>query len=534
MARMFALTYLRRELRRRLGRTVLTVLGLAVGVGLVAAITAISHGLDEAQGGVLDPLNSVGTDLMVTQPVAAPGEGGGPGQALGALARENATLITDLSQLGDPGEQFEHTFFAAATNLTFDQDTLDDVASLDGLKAVSVGLTLTAIHQQGTVPEIVAEFETGGETFTIEQDIEPLTPQEQREVQECMQANQGPQGRRACLPERFQRFRGEFTTPRQTLRQLIDPPETDIESTTYTIAGVDLGIPGMGLLTEAQITDGSFLAADDEAVVAEAHAERNDLGLGDTLTLNDATFTIVGLAKPPLGGQTADVYLPLERLQTLSGREGRVNVLLVRADEASAVGSLGEAIEQRLEGSTVTSAEEVASQVSGSLVDAASLADRLGTVLSVALLAGAFLIAILLTLASVSKRARELGTLKAIGWRTRRVVRQVVGESLAQGALGGLVGIGLGIAAAVAFTAFAPELQASAAGASGGGPGLFGLGAIASQQEPNETIALGAPISVTTVGLAFGLALLGGLIAGAAGAWRVARLRPADAMREVG
>ena len=45
----FYLRYLRAELLRRRGRTILTMLGLAVGVGLVIAISSLSKGLDEAQ-----------------------------------------------------------------------------------------------------------------------------------------------------------------------------------------------------------------------------------------------------------------------------------------------------------------------------------------------------------------------------------------------------------------------------------------------------------------------------------------------------
>jgi len=62
-------------------------------------------------------------------------------------------------------------------------------------------------------------------------------------------------------------------------------------------------------------------------------------------------------------------------------------------------------------------------------------------------LVAAFLIAGLLTLSSVNRRIRELGTLKAIGWPQRLVIRQVTGEALAEGALGGLVGAALGIGA---------------------------------------------------------------------------------------
>ena len=64
---MFYLRYLRAELLRRKGRTILTLGGIAVGVGLVIAISSLSNGLDDAQRSTLDPLGGIGTDLTVTR-----------------------------------------------------------------------------------------------------------------------------------------------------------------------------------------------------------------------------------------------------------------------------------------------------------------------------------------------------------------------------------------------------------------------------------------------------------------------------------
>jgi ABC-type antimicrobial peptide transport system permease subunit len=43
-------------------------------------------------------------------------------------------------------------------------------------------------------------------------------------------------------------------------------------------------------------------------------------------------------------------------------------------------------------------------------------------------LVAAFLLAALLMMSAVTRRVREFGTLKALGWRSRRVVEQVMGE----------------------------------------------------------------------------------------------------------
>ncbi len=100
---------------------------------------------------------------------------------------------------------------------------------------------------------------------------------------------------------------------------------------------------------------------------------------------------------------------------------------------ATSVGSVQSEIQTLYPNAQVASAKDVADQISGSLVNASNLSHRLGIALEILAAVAAFLLAVLLTLASVGKRVRELGTLKALGWTQRLVVRQVVGESLAAG-----------------------------------------------------------------------------------------------------
>jgi putative ABC transport system permease protein len=567
---MFYLRYLRSELLRRRARTVLTVLGLAVGVGLVIAISGLSRGLDNAQKTALDPLSTIGTDLTVTRAAQTNTGFGGPGGGTGDLIQANSSVITDLSKLGKPGTHFVHDFFLPGTQLTFPASQGAKVKSLAGVAAVSQGLVLVAEHQEGTVPKIVAKIKTGGQTFRIRRRITPLTAAEQAKVQACLvkngvtniapqgqgnggggggaggfggggNGNRGGGGGRGgfggafakCLPARLQQFRTNFTTPQQTLKQVLDPPQTNIKTTPYTIAGVDQTQSDIGLVTPAQVTKGAYLSAagGKEALVAASYASREKLKVGSPLTLNGVTFHVVGLVSPPLGGQTADVYLPLAQLQKLAHQKGLTNIVLVRADKSSSVSSVKREITTTLGGSQVASASQVADTITGSLVDASNLSHNLGVILEILVAGAAFLLAALLTLSSVGKRVRELGTLKAIGWTQRLVVRQVVGESVAQGIAGGVLGIVIGVAAAVLFNAFGPTLTASST-SGGSGQDFLGLGS-ATLRTASTDISLHAPLSAGLLLFGLLLAIAGGFIAGAAGGLRTARLRPADALRRV-
>ena len=562
---MFYVRYLRNELVRRRARTIVTLLGLGLGVALVVVISSLSSGLDKAQRKTLNPLAGIGTDLTVTlQPqqdttnFGGPG-GGGPGGGNRDLIQANLSVVTDLSKLGKAGTHFVHDFFLPGTQLTFKQTAASQIAAISGVGQVTQGLTLLAEHQEGVVPKIVAKLKTQAKTFQIQRNIPRPTAAQFAKMQACLQklnpqsstqsGSSGSSGgaggfggggfggggaNRAafakCLPASLRRLRTQFTTPSQTLQQVLNPPQTNITTSAYTIGGVDQTHPTMGVVTTSQVTKGRFLAAagGKEALVSGTYAAKHSLKVGSKLDLNGTSFTVVGLVSPPLGGQSADVYLPLKQLQTLANEQGLANVVLVRAKSSSDVSRVKQAIEAALPQAQVASSKDVADKISGSLVDASNLSHDLGFALSLIAAIAAFLLAALLALSSVGKRVRELGTLKALGWTQRMVVRQIAAESLATGILGGVFGLALGIAAALLIDAFGPSLSAS----STSGGNLLGLGA-ATARTARSSVSLDAPIGIGILAIGFGLALLGGLIAGTAGALRAARLRPADALRQV-
>jgi ABC-type antimicrobial peptide transport system permease subunit len=491
----FYIRYLGAELRRRPGRTALTALGLAVGVGLVVIVGALSRGLDDAQEEVLKPLTGVGTDLSVSRPIAVPDDdsaGGSPGDPFSRLSpseqrqlqRENRehNQQFNFGDLGEPGERFSKDSFLS-TRISFPTSEVAKIRDLDGAQDAAASLTLNATHVEGVVPDSGAAPPLGAGAH-----------------------GSGGGGFGAGGGFKFENL---------------------------PVTGVDVRKPGLALVTPDQITRGRYLSdtpsgASDQAVLDLAYARQKDVGVGDQATIAGEKFTVVGLASAPLGGDASDAYVELGRLQRLWGRTGRINGVQVRADSADAVAALEDEIARQLPGADVVTAADLADRVGGSLEDADNLSSKLGTALAIVALLAAFLIATLLTLSSVQKRIRELGTLKALGWRQRLVVRQVTGESIVQGAAGGLLGAALGLVGAAIIDAIGPTLEASVEQQRGAGFGPFGQGQIAAG---STDVVLDAPVDVGLLILAIGLAVVGGLLAGAAGGWRAARLRPADALR---
>jgi putative ABC transport system permease protein len=343
---------------------------------------------------------------------------------------------------------------------------------------------------------------------------------------------------------------------------------SSFSTNSFVVSGVDLANGELGPLSTGTISSGrTFTSADatkDVALVDSSYATTNKLKVGSTIDIGNSKaaatkFTVVGIVTEPAGDDSTNVYLPLTVAQSLSGLKNDVNTIYVAASSGSDITSVADAITKSVPGVTITDQDTLASQVTGSISSASSLANNLGKWLAIAVLIAAFLLASLLTMSAVSRRIREFGTLKALGWKSRRVVGQVMGESIAIGIVGGAIGVGLGFLGAAAVGHFAHPLTASlgsttssatpggaraftgGGGFPTGGPPSGGTGGgftggftrAAANAVPTVTEHLTAPVTLEAVLAAVILAVLGGLIAGSFGGWRAARLRPAAALSKV-
>jgi putative ABC transport system permease protein len=296
----------------------------------------------------------------------------------------------------------------------------------------------------------------------------------------------------------------------------------------------------LGVLTSSQITKGSYFTSSSgayQAIISTGYADSEKLAVGATLKIDNKTFKVVGISSAPLGGTASDIYVELTTLQKLAGYKGQVDTVEVEAVNAADVNTVSKAISKNFSGASVTTAADLASRITGSLTDAKNLSSKLGTALEIIALIAAVLIASLLTLASIAKRTREIGTLKAIGWSRFQVVRQISGETLGQGVIGGILGVGIGAAGVGVINALGWTLKATVAApatatTAGGGGGFLGQAA-SSITSGTTAVKITAVASIELIIIAVVLAIAGGFISGIIGGFRAARLRPAVALRTV-
>ncbi|MER7187181.1 ABC transporter permease [Streptomyces hyaluromycini] len=482
--------YLKRELGRRKKAALVIALGLALGIALVITVNSVSAGMTQAQDKVLKSLYGLGTDMTVTKARTAPtsGSSGGPNFKFDAKSSSSSTQSSDRVQT-QGGQALKSSL-------------VTKVAGQTGVESAVGALSLNVTKVDGSFTQGKAKSSTSGSSST----------------------SGGGQG---------QPGGGTATGQPQ-----VQGGGANFNVNSYSVAGVDVAHQGLGPLSTMKVTSGrTFTSAQTGskvAVVSKSYAKEKKYKVGSTFKISGTKITVIGIATPDSSESDTDVFVPLKLAQTLGDAKNQVTTIYVKATDSKQISAVKKEITANISGTTVTTSADLASTVSGSLSTASSLATSVGKWLSIAVLVAAFLVAALLTSSAVSRRVREFGTLKALGWPSRNVTRQVVGESMVNGLIGGALGIALGLGAAYAVTAISPKLTAqvgSTGGGAGGGPGGGGPGQQASQN--TLEIALSAPVSLTTIALAVGLAVAGGLIAGAMGGWRASRMRPADALRSV-
>ena len=246
-----------------------------------------------------------------------------------------------------------------------------------------------------------------------------------------------------------------------------------------------------------RIVEGQPLTARRQVIIGRQAAETLGLEVGDTLRLLESTFRVAGIYETGVGLEDSGVVIGLREAQALAGKPHQVMWYLVKLRDPERVESVQDYLDAHFPEIDIS----LTSEIVEIMPDMRTMEEMIGQISFLAVFIGA--VGMLNTmLMSVLERTREIGVLRALGWRRRQVVGMILQEALALGAVGGVCGIILGLGLTWGITQI---------------PGIGGM--------------LKASYSPELFAQALAVALVTGVIGGLYPAWRATRMRPVEALR---
>ncbi len=266
------------------------------------------------------------------------------------------------------------------------------------------------------------------------------------------------------------------------------------ESPYFVVMGEDTRGSGM---QHYRIVEGKPITGRKQILVGKLTAENFDKKVGGIFRINEVTYRIAGIYETGVSLEDGGAVMSLSDAQRAFDKRYQVNYFNIKIKDPRRIDAIRNEIESRWKDLTATRSGEATRQA-----EAMDLYRSFGLFLGIfaALVGGLGMMNT--TLMSVMERTREIGVLRALGWRRRRIVAMILGETFVLSVLGGLLGIALGYGL-TEMTKLAPSVESLLKGVFT--PAIF-IQAMA-------------------------IALLLGAISGAYPAWRAAQLSPVEAMR---
>lgn len=285
------------------------------------------------------------------------------------------------------------------------------------------------------------------------------------------------------------------------------------DNTTVTLGGLDLGnvATEINACPPGDVIQGRYLGPGDTNAVLleESYAAAARRGVGDTIEAFGRTFQVAGIVNTNIRAARASLYAPISVVREIlvesrcvTAEVGDFNVALVEVADARRMEDVRRSLANLLANASIVSFNCYAPAR-----DAVAATNTAAWVVAAVIALFVTLFAARTQWASVVERKRDIGILKAVGWPSGWVTRQILAESVLQSLAGGVLGC---------LISFLVILLVP----SSGGPAVPAAG--------SEPIVLGWAV---LAGIA--LALIGGVLAGLLPALRAYKLTPSDALRRL-
>jgi putative ABC transport system permease protein len=196
--------------------------------------------------------------------------------------------------------------------------------------------------------------------------------------------------------------------------------------------------------------EGGPLRGEYDMLLDQPYAEQRKKHVGDTLTLLNHEWHIVGIIEP---GMLARVAAPQTTLQTLTAATGHVGMIWVKIDDPSQADAVARQLSKKFPELKIETMEYYTSQFSPSNIAQVRVFRYVVIGIGVVI---AFAVVYLTMYMAVLQRTREIGILKSLGGSKPFIIRIMLTEAVLLGVGGTILGILLSYGARWAINTFVP------------------------------------------------------------------------------
>jgi ABC-type antimicrobial peptide transport system permease subunit len=297
----------------------------------------------------------------------------------------------------------------------------------------------------------------------------------------------------------------------------------------------------------SNITEGRTLQVGDQGVVVvdEYVAKNFSVSVGDTFAVSGHSLTVVGIEGPaPLQGWF--VTMSLADAQAVTNATGQASAYKVFVDDIDNVNTVVariRSVDSKLQVSDglsqLNSAAPLQSQVDKLTQAAQTNLNQIQTIgfveVGIAIVADTAII-LFIMLYSVRERTKEIGTLKAIGASNPTILGQLMFEGVLLSLIAAVLAIIIGVVAVPTLSSILLPTPVQTGVTVGYYPnGTMSLSNSSFGSAPiltgNGSNVIAAPITIETILMGVGIAVLLGALGSLYPALKAARTKPAEAMR---
>lgn len=263
------------------------------------------------------------------------------------------------------------------------------------------------------------------------------------------------------------------------------------------------------LLENTQLLQGRRVTVDDRRKAMMGNMLARNLGkkAGDKVEIEGEPFEVIGIYDSFNMLESNGAVVPIHELQELMGRQKQVTTFLIFLSDVPDRVAAVERVRQQVEdmrdakGQTLRLAVQSTQDHVKTMFETQMLKGLAWASSTIALIIG--LISMLNTMMmSISERIREIATLRAVGWKKRRIVKMIVLESMVLA----VFGCAMGVALALPLVEFL------------------------SRYSLTSSVVVGQ-VTPAILGKGIGLGLLAGFLGALYPAWIAAQMPPAQALR---